>query len=89
MTLDAINATMLGAIAMACFVSGAFFLRFWTRGRDLFFLLFACSFFVEGFNRVAQALSDSPNEGSIGRYGVRLVAFALILEAIRRKNEEA
>jgi uncharacterized membrane protein HdeD (DUF308 family) len=89
MTLDSINAMMLGAITMASFVCGAFFLRFWTRGRDTFFLLFACSFFVEGLNRVAQALSESPSEGSITRYGVRMVAFALILEAIRRKNKEA
>ena len=84
--LDALNSTLIGAIAMASFVSGAFFLRFWRRGGDRFFLLFALSFFFEGANRVAQALSSSPSEGSLGRYGVRLLAFSLILAAIIDKN---
>lgn len=84
--MDALNQTLIGSIAMASFVIGVFFLRFWQEGRDRFFLLFALSFFVEGVNRVAQALSTSPNEGDLSRYGIRLVAFALILAAIREKN---
>jgi hypothetical protein len=86
MTLASLNQVLLGAISMASFVIGAFFLRFWRQSHDRFFLLFALSFGVEGINRVAQALSSSPHEGSLTRYGVRLIAFALILEAIREKN---
>jgi hypothetical protein len=84
--MSAINAMLIGAIALASFAIGLFFLRFWRRGRDPFFLLFSLSFFVEGFNRLAQSLSDSPNEGSIARYGVRLVSFFFILAAIAGKN---
>jgi len=71
---------------MASFVIGTIFLRYWRQGRDRFFLLFAASFFVEGVNRVVQALSEAPNEGNLTRYGVRLVAFTLILAAIIDKN---
>ncbi|HEY2774165.1 MAG TPA: DUF5985 family protein [Candidatus Binatia bacterium] len=83
---SALNETLIGAIAMASLVIGVFFLRFWRDGGDRFFLLFALSFFVEGVNRVAQALSASPNEGTLSRYGIRLVAFGLILAAILDKN---
>jgi hypothetical protein len=84
--VSAFNAMLLGAIALACFAIGLFFLRFWRRGRDPFFLLFSLSFFVEGFNRLAQGLSDSPNEGSLARYGVRMISFLFILAAIAGKN---
>jgi len=84
--VDSLNYTMMGAIAMACFVIGTMFLRFWRQGRDRFFLLFACSFYLEGVNRVVQTLSAAPNEGNLTRYGVRLVAFTLILAAIIDKN---
>jgi uncharacterized membrane protein HdeD (DUF308 family) len=77
---------MLGAIAMGCFVAGLLFLRFWRDGRDRFFLLFALSFFVEGFSRVLLALSTRPNEGSPWLYGIRLAAYLLILWAIFEKN---
>lgn len=84
--MDALNYTMIGAIAMASIVIGAFFLRFWRQGGDRFFLLFALSFFVEGANRIAQGLSQFPNEGTFARYGIRFVAFLLILAAIHHKN---
>lgn len=84
--MSAVNAMMIGAMALASFAIGLYFLRFWRRGRDPFFLLFSLSFLVEGLNRVAQGLSESPNEGSIARYGVRLVSFLFILVAIAGKN---
>ena len=77
---------MLGAIAMGCFVAGLLFLRFWRDGRDRLFLLFALSFFVEAFSRVLLAVSPRPNEGSPWLYGIRLVAYLLILWAIFEKN---
>jgi uncharacterized membrane protein HdeD (DUF308 family) len=86
--MNPVNGMMLGAIAMSSFAIAAFFLRFWRRGRDTFFLLFALSFIVEGVNRIAQALSENPNEGTLGRYSVRLLAFLLILAAIAIKNRE-
>jgi uncharacterized membrane protein HdeD (DUF308 family) len=80
---------MLGAIAMGCFVAGLLFLRFWRDSRDRFFLLFALSFFVEAFSRVLLATSARPNEGSPWLYGIRLLAYLLILWAIYEKNRRS
>jgi uncharacterized membrane protein HdeD (DUF308 family) len=77
---------LLGAIAMGCFVAGLVFLRFWRDSRDRFFLLFALSFFVEACSRVLLAASPRPNEGSPWLYGIRLLAYGLILLAIWEKN---
>lgn len=85
-TMRALNVMLLGAIAMACLVAGMFFLRFWQRSRDAFFLWFAASFFLESANRAALALSPNPSDGTPIFYGVRFVAFALILVAIWSKN---
>lgn len=82
------SAILLGAIAMGNAIIGLFFLRFWRDGRDRFFLLFALSFFVQGANRVALAFSAAPNEGSPWHYGMRLVAYLLILGAFIEKNRE-
>lgn len=84
--MDRLNLVLLGAIAMASLVAGLFFLRFWRRGKDPFFLLFSLSFFVEGANRIVLALSPKPEEGSPLIYLVRLASFALIVGAIAAKN---
>jgi len=81
-----LSEVLLGAIAMASLAIGLFFLRFWRETRDRFFLFFALSFFVEGINRFALALSERPNEGQPAFYCIRLIAFALILFAIVDKN---
>lgn len=75
-----------GAIALGFFLVALFFFRFWRKGRDRFFALFALSFAVEGCNRVALGLSEHPNEGTPTIYLVRLAAFILILSAILDKN---
>jgi hypothetical protein len=86
--MDRLNLVLLGAIAMASVVAGLFFLRFWRQARDPFFLLFALSFFVEGGNRLALALSSKPHEGSPAIYLVRLASFLLIIAAIGSKNRK-
>jgi uncharacterized membrane protein HdeD (DUF308 family) len=77
---------LLGAIAMGTLTAALFFLKFWRAGGDRFFLLFALSFFVEAINRVALAMSERPSEGSPWHYGVRLLAYVLIIVAILDKN---
>jgi hypothetical protein len=84
--MRALNVMLLGAIAMASLVAGMFFLRFWQQSRDAFFLWFAASFFLEAANRSALALVPNPSDGAPLIYGIRLVAFALILIAIVGKN---
>jgi uncharacterized membrane protein HdeD (DUF308 family) len=77
---------LLGAIAMASLVAGLFFLRFWKDTGDRFFLFFSISFFVEGVNRFALALTNDPNEGRLFFYFVRFLSFVLILIGIVHKN---
>jgi len=80
------NEMMVGAIAMACFVVGLFFLRFWKKTRDRFFLFFSVSFFVEGVNRIVFGLSNQQDEHEPLIYLVRFLSFGLILFAIVDKN---
>lgn len=84
--MHTLNVMLLGAIAMACLVAGMFFVRFWQQSRDRFFLLFASSFLLEAGNRAALAVSPHPSDGAPVFYGIRFVAFLLILIAIADKN---
>ena len=81
------NQALLGGIAIASFVAGLFFLRYWRSTRDRFFLFFTLAFWIEAANRFDMALTDSWNEGdSPVHYLVRLVTYGLILVAIWDKN---
>jgi uncharacterized membrane protein HdeD (DUF308 family) len=80
------NQLLLGAIAMANLIIGLFFLRFWKKTRDRFFLFFAVAFVLEGINRVLLGLSQGSNENEPIFYLVRLLSFVLILIAIVDKN---
>jgi uncharacterized membrane protein HdeD (DUF308 family) len=71
---------------MACFVICLFFLRFWKKTRDRFFLFFAVSFALEGVNRIILGLDYRANENEPVYYLVRLLSFVLILIAIIDKN---
>ena len=84
--MDQLNDILVGAIAMASLASALFFLRFWRSTRDRFFLFFALSFAIEGFNRVVLWMSVGNNEDAPVYYVVRLVAYGLILAAIIEKN---
>jgi uncharacterized membrane protein HdeD (DUF308 family) len=81
-----IDGFLIGVIASASLTAGAFFLKFWRRTRDSFFLAFGASFIIEGLNRTAVLFAEKPNEGSPWTYLVRLLSFLLVLAAILRKN---
>jgi hypothetical protein len=80
------GALLAGAIAMACALAGLVFLRFWKSSRDSFFLLFAVSFWLQGAQWVHSGLDLGASESSPYSYLLRLVAYALIVLAILRKN---
>ena len=80
---------LLGVITTASLIAGLFFLKYWRATRDVLFLAFAVSFFIEGLNRMAFLTLPTPNEGSPTIYVVRLVAYSLILAAILWKNRRA
>ena len=79
----------VGWLAFGFLVSGVFFLRFWRRTRDELFLAFALAFALLGLGQGLLALANIPTEQRASIYLFRLVAFALILFAIMRKNRSA
>lgn len=81
-----IEGFLLGVIATASLTIGLFFLKFWRRTRDPFFLAFSASFLVEVANRVSVLFLADPSEASPWNRIVRLLSFLLILAAILRKN---
>jgi hypothetical protein len=78
-----------GAVTALLLVAALFFLRFWKRTRDGLFLAFAAAFFLLGFGQALLALAHVPDEERSWLYLVRLLAFALILAAIIRKNRRS
>ena len=74
-----------GALTVCFLVAGAFFWRFWRQTHDRLFLLFALSFWIQSFTRVALTVV-SESEGRVYFYLLRLLAFGLILAAIAMKN---
>lgn len=77
---------LMGSIAMGWAVAGLFFFRFWRHTRDRFFLFFAASFWIESVNRLALGVWANASETHPVFYGIRLVAYGLILLAIWQKN---
>ena len=77
---------LLGAVFMAFVVAGLFFLRFWRDTRDRLFILFSLAFFVLAVNRIGFFFTSQHNVKGDSLYGVRLLAFLLILLAILDKN---
>lgn len=78
-----------GATAFGFLVCGMFFLRFWRRTRDPLFMAFASAFALLGVGQAILALANLPTEERSSVYLIRLIAFALILFAILRKNRGA
>jgi hypothetical protein len=75
-----------GGVAFGFFVCAMFFLRFWRRTRDEFFVAFALAFGLLGVNQTVLALTNIPTEERGAVFLLRLAAFGLILVAIIRKN---
>lgn len=80
---------LLGAICMAFALAGLFFLRFWRDTRDRLFILFSLAFFILSANRIGFLLASEQNVRGDWLYGVRLLAFLLILAAIVDKNRSS
>jgi len=75
-----------GMLAMADLVIALFFLKFHARTRDRLFALFALAFTLLAIQRFAIPVAGEWAEDSMWLYGLRLVAFLLIIAAIVDKN---
>lgn len=77
---------LAGATAMAGLVAALFFLKFWRRTKDSFFLLFAAAFAIDSIGRFVLAGMQSSDIAEPVYFLPRLVTFGLIVIAIIRKN---
>jgi hypothetical protein len=80
--LQAIAATAAGT-------NGLFLLRFWRQGRDSLFALLASAFSLLALSWLLLALFSPTEEARPYIYGIRLVAFALVIAGIVHKNRRA
>jgi hypothetical protein len=83
------NTFLHGAIAMACWVAGLFFLRFWRETRDRLFLFFFPAFWLFSAHWTALAKVDPNLETRHYVYMMRLVVFALIAAGVIDKNRRS
>ena len=74
-----------GGIVMGYLVAGLFFLRFWKETRDRLFGIFGAAFLLLMIQRILLTLTASDDDNLL-LYGLRLLAFLLILWAIVDKN---
>jgi hypothetical protein len=84
--METIETLLLGAVAMGSLVVSLFFLRFWTRTRDVFFIYFSVAFFIEAVSHFALAFEPDPYGNEPLYYLPRLLAFSLIALAVVQKN---
>jgi hypothetical protein len=75
-----------GAITTAYLVSALYFLKFFRRTGDALFAWFAAAFLVFAIQRFALFVVGNGDETDAIIYGVRLIAFLMILFAIVQKN---
>ncbi|MGC2083337.1 MAG: DUF5985 family protein [Bradyrhizobium sp.] len=87
MTVHYVASLLMGATAMASFVAMLFFMKFWRRTRDLFFLLFALAFGIDAISRLVLGVAQTSSDAEPEAYLPRLLTFALIVLAIILKNK--
>ena len=83
---DTLSSLVSGALIAGYAVAGLFFLRFWRETRDRLFGIFAGAFWLLALQRLLLALFQDPDREQLWLYGIRLLAFVLILAAIVDKN---
>lgn len=83
-----INQFLYGAVMMAAFCNGIFFLKFWRKTADRFFSLFAAAFFLLSLERWFLLFLKADNETNTWVFLLRLLAFAIIIGAVIDKNRD-
>lgn len=78
-----------GVLATADVVIALFFFKFQKRTGDRLFTLFALAFLLLAIQRGALTVAREWSEDAIWLYGIRLIAFLMIVYAIVDKNRAA
>ena len=85
MQTDTLIDLMNGATAMGSLAIGAIFLRYWRSSFDTLFAAFALAFAMLSASRIAASL-QSADDYALAAYGLRCLAFLIIITAIVNKN---
>jgi hypothetical protein len=75
-----------GTIMGLSLVTSVFFARFWTRTGDRLFGVFALSFLLLAFERIALLIVGANDETKTWVYLIRFFAFAVLVVGIVDKN---
>ena len=75
-----------GALAMGYLTAALFFVKFWRDARERLFLLFAVAFTMLALQRAVLAMVGDSPDAALPVYGLRLLAFLVIIAAIVDKN---
>jgi hypothetical protein len=87
--MSGISPVLSGAVAALGFVAALFFLRFWRRTGDRFFLLFAAAFTIDATTRFLLGWGGITSEAEPYYYLPRLLMFGLIIWAVVEKNRSS
>lgn len=80
------SAFLSGAVTFGYLLGALFFVRFWRRSTDRLFLWFAIAFGLLALNQFLAHVLDVVSEPHSFVYGIRVLAFVLIIVAIVDKN---
>jgi hypothetical protein len=75
-----------GAVTFAYLLAAGFFLRFWRRTADRFFLAFAAAFVLFALNQFLAVALAVVSEPTSLIYALRVLGFVVIIVAIVDKN---
>jgi hypothetical protein len=78
-----------GALCLASWVAGVFFLGFWRQSRDRLFLFFTAAFWLMTLNRLGLAITGAAVESRHEIYLFRLAAFVTLTVGIVDKNRRS
>jgi hypothetical protein len=81
-------AVLQAIAATAAWANGLFFLRFWRDSREPLFAWFGVAFWLLALSWAALAFVDVREETQPYVYGVRLIAFVLLIIGIVVKNRD-
>jgi hypothetical protein len=79
-------AFLSGALCLGYLVAAAFFLRFWNETHDRLFVFFAIAFAFLALQRLSLMAVAHSATLELPSYGLRLLAYVLILAAVIDKN---
>lgn len=78
-----------GAVIMGSLLVALFFLNFWRRMRDRFFLFFALAFILLALNWLILVLAGEASDVRSYGYLTRLLGFLFIIIAVVDKNRSS